>query len=67
MVKIKNVFFYLLSGEWFNNLEVMFIIMEGKFFKVNVKGEVEFLLYRDDWILDVVKGIGGIYYIGVNN
>ncbi|MGR6338975.1 TolB family protein [Priestia megaterium] len=66
-VKIKNVLLYPSSGEWLNNSEVMFITMEGKLSKANVKGEVEPLLHRDDRILDAVKGIGGIYYIGVNN
>lgn len=41
--------------------------MEGKLSKANVKGKAEPLLHRDDRILDAVKGIGGIYYIGVNN
>ncbi|WP_456317966.1 TolB family protein [Priestia megaterium] len=66
-VKIKNVLLYPSSGEWLNNSEVMFITMEGKLSKANVKGEAEPLLHRDDRILDAVKGIGGIYYIGVNN
>ncbi|MDR7242080.1 TolB family protein [Priestia megaterium] len=66
-VKIKNALLYPSSGEWLNNSEVMFITMEGKLSKANVKGEAEPLLHRGDRILDAVKGIGGIYYIGVNN
>ncbi|MCM3770765.1 hypothetical protein M3225_09695 [Priestia aryabhattai] len=66
-VKIKNVLLYPSSGEWLNNSEVMFITMEGKLSKASIKGEVEPLLHRDERILDAVKGIGGIYYIGLNN